>query len=323
MKDDLKYVMSLENEFDETCLILDIQQEFFKTQFESTISESYSRVHENEMFEQNSSLESENICLKNNVAQLQKDFSNLEAQSIAFEIALQHKNQENNSLKTLQKENENILASLQIENAHLKQTYKDLFESVQSSKFENIQCDEVKFKFDFDEIEHLKLVYKNLFDSIKKSRVQTQSSNVSQNEAENLKSQLFEFADKKFDKVFQKIESMKKKKFGSRNSNDFLQQPLYDSDPSTVGSESGEKKILFGNETSSFETKIKELEMTLAQQTKDFKDAKVDFSKKTDKFESYFEKLEKTKVVLERQLDCKIQDSNVKKDQFLKHKILF
>ncbi|GJZ21562.1 hypothetical protein Tco_0558601 [Tanacetum coccineum] len=74
---------------------------------------------------------------------------------------------------------------------------------------------------------------------------------------------------------------------------------------SAVESESGEKNILLENETSSFETKIKELEMTLAQQTKDFEDAKVDFSKKTDKFESYFEKLEKTKVVLERQLDPK------------------
>ncbi|GJU37813.1 putative reverse transcriptase domain-containing protein [Tanacetum coccineum] len=50
---------------------------------------------------------------------------------IAFEIALQHKSRENNSLKTVQKENENFMASLQLENAHLKQTYKDLFESVQ------------------------------------------------------------------------------------------------------------------------------------------------------------------------------------------------
>ncbi|GJT67637.1 hypothetical protein Tco_1019117 [Tanacetum coccineum] len=81
---------------------------------------------------------------------------------------------------------------------------------------------------------------------------------------------------------------------------------------------SGEKKILFENDTSIFKTKIKELEMTLAQQTKDFKDAKVDFSKKTDKFETYFEKLEKIKVVLERQLDRKIQDSNAEKDKFLK-----
>ncbi|GJY16654.1 hypothetical protein Tco_0387076 [Tanacetum coccineum] len=34
MKDDLKYVISLEDEFDETCLLLDIRQEFFKTQFD-------------------------------------------------------------------------------------------------------------------------------------------------------------------------------------------------------------------------------------------------------------------------------------------------
>ncbi|GKG17210.1 hypothetical protein Tco_0362167, partial [Tanacetum coccineum] len=93
---------------------------------------------------------------------------------------------------------------------------------------------------------------------------------------------------------------------------------MYDSDSSNVESELGEKKILFGNETSSFETKIKELEMTLAQQTKDFEDAKVDFSKKTDKFETYFEKLENLKVVFERQLDRKIQDSNPEKNQFLK-----
>ncbi|GJV53517.1 hypothetical protein Tco_1449258 [Tanacetum coccineum] len=113
---------------------------------------------------------------------------------------------------------------------------------------------------------------------------------------------------------------MKKKKFESQNSNDSLQISMYDSDSSNVESESGEKKIIFGNgnETSSFETKIKELEMTLAQQTKDFEDAKDDFSKKMDKFETYFEKLEKTRVVLERQLDRKIQDSKAEKEQFLK-----
>ncbi|GJZ16172.1 hypothetical protein Tco_0551849 [Tanacetum coccineum] len=112
---------------------------------------------------------------------------------------------------------------------------------------------------------------------------------------------------------------MKKKKFNSQISNDFLQKYLYDSDPSNVESDSGEKKIIFENETSSFETKIKELKRTLAQQTKDFEDAKDYFSKKTDKFQTYFKKLKKTKVVLERQLDRKIQDSNTEKDQFLKH----
>ncbi|GJW11717.1 hypothetical protein Tco_1577544 [Tanacetum coccineum] len=132
--------------------------------------------------------------LSKQIVQLEKDFAKLEAQSIAFEIALHHKTQENKSLKTLQKENENFMVSLQIENAHLKQNYKDLFKSVQSSRVENIQCDEVKIKFNVDKIEtqnielehqvaslikdneHLKLTYQNLFDSIKKSRVQTKTS---------------------------------------------------------------------------------------------------------------------------------------------------
>ncbi|GJU84550.1 hypothetical protein Tco_1292096 [Tanacetum coccineum] len=149
------------------------------------------------------------------------------------------------------------------------------------------KSDEAKIKFDTKDLEtinidlehsvasllkeneHLKMIYQNLFDSIKRSR----------------------------------IETIKKKKFDSRISNDFLQKSLYDYDPSNVESESREKKILFENETSSFETKIKELEMTLAQQTKDFKDANVDFSKKTENFETYFEKLENARVVLQRQLD--------------------
>ncbi|GJV76321.1 hypothetical protein Tco_1507905 [Tanacetum coccineum] len=132
-------------------------------------------------------------------------------------------------------------------------TYKNLFESVQRSKVETNQFDKVKVKDNFDEIEtknieleyqvaslikeneHLKLTYKNLFDSIKKSRVQTKTSNVTQNEAEKLKSQLFEFAETK-----------------------------------------------------------------------------------TAKFKAYFEKLEKMKVVLERQLARKVDDSKAEKDQFLK-----
>ncbi|GJY36388.1 hypothetical protein Tco_0421766 [Tanacetum coccineum] len=65
--------------------------EFVKTQFESAISESHSHVYENEICEQNSSLENENRHLKMIISQLQKDFSKMEAQSIAFKIALQHK----------------------------------------------------------------------------------------------------------------------------------------------------------------------------------------------------------------------------------------
>ncbi|GJU09025.1 hypothetical protein Tco_1125455 [Tanacetum coccineum] len=155
--------------------------------------------------------------LSKRIVELEKELSKSEAKCIAFEIALQHKTRENNSLKTVQKENENFMASLQLENAHLKQTYKYLFESVQRSKVKTNHCDKVKVKKDFDEIEtrnieleyrvaslieeneHLKLTYKNLFDSIKKSRVQTKTSNVTQNETENLKSQLFEFAKTQYE----------------------------------------------------------------------------------------------------------------------------
>ncbi|GJZ60708.1 hypothetical protein Tco_0616524 [Tanacetum coccineum] len=59
-----------------------------------------------------------------------------------------HKSLENNSLKTLQKENENFMASLQIENAHLKQTYKDLFDSAQRTQLENLKGKRVETKLD-------------------------------------------------------------------------------------------------------------------------------------------------------------------------------
>ncbi|GJX51359.1 hypothetical protein Tco_0278204 [Tanacetum coccineum] len=109
MKDDLNCVMSLEDEFDEKCLILDIQIEFFKSQFESTMLESHNHVYENEMFEQNSSLKSEIHCLKKTItelskhvadvkkemtkrcAQYEKDFAKLEAHYISLELKSQNK----------------------------------------------------------------------------------------------------------------------------------------------------------------------------------------------------------------------------------------
>ncbi|GJX24536.1 hypothetical protein Tco_0230832 [Tanacetum coccineum] len=235
-------------------------QEFFQTQFESVKSESHSHVYENEIFEQNSSLKNENRCLKKTItelskqaadvkeemtkrcAQYEKDFAKLEAHCTSLELKSQNK-----ILTFVQ--NGQVLSNKSDE-AKIKFDTKDL-ETI------NIELEYTVTSL-LKENERLKTIYQNLFDSIKRSRVQTKSLNVSQNEAENLKSQLSEFADKKFDKVFQKINQWKRKKLG-------------------------EKKILFGYETSSFETKIKELEMTLAQQTKDFEDAKVDFSMKTDK----------------------------------------
>ncbi|GJY65730.1 hypothetical protein Tco_0467968 [Tanacetum coccineum] len=250
----------------------------------------------------NQTLVSENECLKKTIAKLQQDFSKLEAQMIAFEIALQHKYQENNSLKTLQKENKNFLASLQIENAHLKQTYKDLYESVQRSNVKSNQCDEVKVKVNFDEIEtnnielehrvssllkeneHLKLVYKFFFDSTKKTRVHK----------ENLRATLSEFSD---NHICGKEDS------SPRSTNE-------------LEKESGENTC--DNAKSEFQTKVIELEKVLTQQTKDFNDVKLELSKRTAKFEAYFEKLEKTKVVLERQLASKVDDSKAEKVQFLK-----
>ncbi|GJV26691.1 hypothetical protein Tco_1383139 [Tanacetum coccineum] len=155
IKDDLKYAMSLEDEFDEKYLILDIQTDFFKTQFESTISESYSHVYENEMFEQNSSLESKNHCLKKTIAQFQQYFSKLKAHCINLELQLQNnvlksgqhgqflKAKSNEAkvqndideIETINIELEHNVAKLLSEikhlhkdNEHLKKTYKDLYD---------------------------------------------------------------------------------------------------------------------------------------------------------------------------------------------------
>ncbi|GJX86712.1 hypothetical protein Tco_0337486 [Tanacetum coccineum] len=192
----------------------------------------------------------------------------------------------------------------------------------QSEKVETNQCDEVKIKFDMDEIEtrnieleyqvasllkeneHLKLVYKNLFDSIKKSRVQTQSSNITRHEEENLRSKLSEFEDKKFDHILGKGDS--------------FPSSIAESNILELEKESREKKNICESAKCELQTKIVELEKVLNQHTKDFDDVKLELPNKTTKFEAYFEKLENTKVVLERQLARKDDDSKAEKDQFLK-----
>ncbi|GJY13505.1 hypothetical protein Tco_0382814 [Tanacetum coccineum] len=85
-----------------------------------------------------------------------------------------------------------------------------------------------------------------------------------------------------------------------------------------LASESGEKKNLCENAKCELQIKIVKLEKVLTQQTKDFDDVKLELSNRTAKFEVYFEKLENTKVVLERQLAQKIDDSKAEKDQLLK-----
>ncbi|GJY18925.1 hypothetical protein Tco_0390416 [Tanacetum coccineum] len=67
------------------------------------------------------------------------------------------------------------------------------------------------------------------------------------------------------------------------------------------------------------ESHISELEKESGENNyKDFEDVKLELSNRTAKFKAYFEKLENTKVVLERKLARKVDDSKAEKDQFLK-----
>ncbi|GJS45169.1 hypothetical protein Tco_0595290 [Tanacetum coccineum] len=269
--------------------------------------------------------------LSKRIVELEKDLSKFEAKSIAFEIALQHKSRENNSLKTLQKENENFMASLQIENAHLKQTYKDLFDSVQRSRVKTNHCDEVKVKVNFDEIEtknieleyqvaslikeneHLKLTYQSLFDSIKKSWFNNIFGKIGFFKKKQL--DIFELNKESWENqnlfenetsVFQiKIDELEKSlaKQIKENSDllikiDNLENVFADEEKrATLG-----KLNAFDNKNCDFESKVIHLEKIIAQKSKDFDDVNLELSNRTAKFEAYFEKLEKkTKDVLERQ----------------------
>ncbi|GJU55291.1 hypothetical protein Tco_1229005 [Tanacetum coccineum] len=75
---------------------------------------------------------------------------------------------------------------------------------------------------------------------------------------------------------------------------------------------------IYENAKCDLQTKIVKLGKVLTQQTKDFDDVKLELSNRTVKFEAYFKKLKNMKVVPERQLAQKIDDSKAEKDQFLK-----
>ncbi|GKB49714.1 hypothetical protein Tco_0900467 [Tanacetum coccineum] len=109
----------------------------------------------------NQSLESENISLKNTVAQFQKDFSRMKAHCVNLVLKYQNQalkfgqhgqilNETSNKakikkeievLKTINIELEHIVAKLLAENKklhqqneHLKQTYKDLYDSIKNTR---------------------------------------------------------------------------------------------------------------------------------------------------------------------------------------------
>ncbi|GJW65452.1 hypothetical protein Tco_0117336 [Tanacetum coccineum] len=240
-------------------------------------------------------LKSHRNCQKK-IVELEKDLSKFEANSIAFEIALQYKSRENNYLKTLQKENENFMASLQIENAHLKQTYKDLFDLVQTSRVETNHCDEVNVKIEFFKKKQLDISELNK-ESGKKQNLFENETSVFQIKIDELEKSLAKQIKENSDLLI-KIDNLE---------NVFADEEKR----ATLG-----KLNAFDKENCDFESKVIHLEKIIAQKSKDFDDVNLELSNRTAKFEAYFEKLEKTKVVLERQLARKVNDSKAKKINF-------
>ncbi|GKA49072.1 hypothetical protein Tco_0742030 [Tanacetum coccineum] len=241
--------------------------------------------------------------LSKRIVELEKDLSKFEAKSIAFEIALQHKSRGNNSLKTLHKENENFMASLQIKNAHLKQTYQDLLDSVQRSRVKTNHCDEVKVKFN------------NIFGTIeffKKKKLDISELNKESGEKQNIFDNETSIFQIKIDELEKSLAKQIKENSDLLIKIDNLENVFADGEKrTTLG-----KLNAFDNENYDFESKVIHLEKIVAQKSKDFDDVNLELSNRTAKFEAYFEKLEKTKVVLERKLARKVDDSKAKKIDF-------
>ncbi|GJR60754.1 hypothetical protein Tco_1502916 [Tanacetum coccineum] len=116
----------------------------------------------------NQLLESENVCLKKTVAQFQKDFAKLETHCINLELQM-----ENNVLKSGQHSqflNEKSNEAKVKNDIDVTETINiELEHSVAKLLAENEQLHKEK--------EHLKQTYKDLFDSIKRTRVQTKDQN--------------------------------------------------------------------------------------------------------------------------------------------------
>ena len=109
--------------------------------------------------------------LSKRTAQFDKDLAKLEAQSISFQLKLQEKNEKTfseNSLTSVLKGKEKIFE----ENCDDTKIKFDLDEL----DTKNIELEHAVASLQ-KENEHLKQTYKNLFDSIKRSRVQNQISN--------------------------------------------------------------------------------------------------------------------------------------------------
>lgn len=103
-------------------------------------------------------------------AQFEKHLAKLEAQSISFQLKLQEKNEKmssENSLTSVLKEKEKIFEE-NCDNTNIKFDFDEL--DTKNLELEHAVASLQK------ENEHLKQTYKNLFDLIKRSRVQNKIS---------------------------------------------------------------------------------------------------------------------------------------------------
>ncbi|GKC44235.1 hypothetical protein Tco_1061957 [Tanacetum coccineum] len=116
----------------------------------------------------NQSLESENISLKKTVAQLLKDFSRMETHCVNMELKYQNQVFKNGQHGQILNETSNK-AKIKKEIEVLETINIELEHSVAKLLAENEKLHK--------ENEHLKQTYKDLYDSIKKTRVQTKDHN--------------------------------------------------------------------------------------------------------------------------------------------------
>ncbi|GJZ44850.1 reverse transcriptase zinc-binding domain-containing protein [Tanacetum coccineum] len=152
------------------------------------------------------------------------------------------------------KKNENFMTSLQIENAHLKQTYKVLFDSVQRSRVETNHYDEVKVKIEF----------------FKKKQLDISELNKESGEKQNLFENETSVFQIKIDELKKSLAKQIKENYDLLIKIDNLENVFADEEKrATLG-----KLNAFDNEKCDFESKVIHLEKIIAQKSIDFDDVK-------------------------------------------------
>ncbi|GKD30067.1 hypothetical protein Tco_1240845, partial [Tanacetum coccineum] len=141
------FMLDTDNYCDMACKYLEKIKECERLQFELSKQNEFFKNKPTNL--SNHSLESENICLKKTVAPFSNDFSKLEAHCVALELKNQALQSGQHSrvlkdvdeTKTINIELEHSVAKLLEENEnlhkekeHLKQTYKNLYDSIKMTR---------------------------------------------------------------------------------------------------------------------------------------------------------------------------------------------